>query len=248
MPFAETIIGPCRLIHGDALTVLPEIAGDSYECVVTDPPYGIGHDAANKLRHSPGTTKMSASWHGKSIHGDRDTSVRDAVLAVIDWRQKQGAVFAHWSRPVVSPEPHGRLIWNKPHLGLPRWGVAFRHSYEDIWLVGKWKFHGIPMGGVLTPSCVEPNESRGRMHPHEKPIDLLEAIIGRSMAATVMDPFMGSGTTAAACIRTKRQFIGIEIDKRHFENACRRVEKEWNRERSKLPFTASERPRQLELV
>jgi len=64
----------------------------------------------------------------------------------------------------------------------------------------------------------------GRVHPNEKPVDLLRHIVEKAPGEIVLDPFMGSGTTGVACARLGRRFIGIEIEERYFSIACRRIE------------------------
>jgi site-specific DNA-methyltransferase (adenine-specific) len=71
----------------------------------------------------------------------------------------------------------------------------------------------------------------GREHPNEKPVSLLQAIIAKTPAKTILDPFMGSGTTGVACIKLGRKFIGIEIEPKYFDIARRRIEEAWKQPR-----------------
>ena len=68
----------------------------------------------------------------------------------------------------------------------------------------------------------------GRIHPTQKPVELLAQLIAASTKEgdTVLDPFMGSGTTAIAAIREKRNFIGFELYKEYYEKACKRIKLE----------------------
>jgi DNA modification methylase len=105
-------------------------------------------------------------------------------------------------------------------------GFALRKTYENfVVLVGdEWQ-------RTLTD---EPDvwripwypASRENDHQAEKPVALMERAIKLTGGATVLDPFMGSGTTGIACIRTGRRFIGIEIDPTHYATACRRIDNE----------------------
>ncbi len=66
----------------------------------------------------------------------------------------------------------------------------------------------------------------GKRHPTQKPVELMEWCIGfLPNAQTILDPFMGSGTTGVACVKTGRKFIGIELDHDYFEIACDRIQK-----------------------
>lgn len=75
-------------------------------------------------------------------------------------------------------------------------------------------------------------ESAGRDHPHQKPTWLVEYFITRLPDAdTILDPFMGSGTTGVACVNLGRKFIGIEIEPKYFDIACRRIEEAYRQPR-----------------
>lgn len=65
----------------------------------------------------------------------------------------------------------------------------------------------------------------GKIHPTQKPVELMSQLIAASTKEgdTVLDPFMGSGTTAIACIREKRNFIGFELNKEYYDKACKRI-------------------------
>lgn len=78
-------------------------------------------------------------------------------------------------------------------------------------------FHGTSRFGYFGPSN----------HPTEKPLGLIEKILGQftDEGEMIADPFMGSGTTAVACLNTGRKFIGIELDKKYFDIAVNRIEK-----------------------
>jgi DNA modification methylase len=78
------------------------------------------------------------------------------------------------------------------------------------------------MGSVLNHPAVSPD---ARIHPTEKPVGLLRSLIEAVPGETVLDPFMGSGTTGAAALRSGRKFVGCEINPRHFDAACRRLER-----------------------
>ncbi len=65
-----------------------------------------------------------------------------------------------------------------------------------------------------------------RVHPTQKPVAVIEWVLGFVKATTILDPFMGSGTTGVACARLGRRFIGVEIEPRYFDIACRRIEAE----------------------
>jgi DNA modification methylase len=69
-----------------------------------------------------------------------------------------------------------------------------------------------------------PRSDVGREHPTQKPLELMKWCIEKSKAKSVLDPFMGSGTTGVAAVSLGRQFTGIEVEPKYFEMACRRIE------------------------
>lgn len=201
------IIGRATLYLGDAREILPGLG--KVDAVVTDPPYGIAH-----------SSNYGASWQGTQIAGDSDTSVRDAVLADFE----NVAAFGSWKTPPIAGTK-GCLVWDKgPAFGMGDLSFPWKGSWELIYIRGRiWK--GKRDEGVLKGHIQVSWESKGRCHPHQKPVSLMEHIVGKLPAdATILDPFMGSGTTGFAAVQMGRQFIGIEREERYFDIACKRIE------------------------
>jgi DNA modification methylase len=186
------------IYHGDCREVLPSLNAD---VLVSDPPYGMSY---------------RSGWSGVSVRGDSDTTIRDMVLSI--WEPRPAAVFGRWDQP----RPAGakiRLIWDKgewPGMGdlsLP-WGP----SDEEIYILGGG-WHGKRNGTVIRRNRI----GGGGLHPTEKPADLMEHIIRRAPPGTILDPFMGSGSTLVAAKRLGRKAIGIEIEERYCEIAAKRL-------------------------
>ena len=203
----EERIGGQRLILGDCLEVMPTLG--RVDAVVTDPPYGISH-----------YSNHGASWQGKQIANDADTSVRDTALAGFE----NVAAFGTWKTPPID-RTKGCLVWDKgPAFGMGDLSFPWKCSFELIYIRGKL-WHGFRDEGVIKGHIQVSWESKGRSHPHQKPVSLIEALLKKlPEGATILDPFMGSGTTLVACQKLGRHGIGIEIDPDYFEIACRRVE------------------------
>jgi DNA modification methylase len=200
-------IGDATLYLGDCLEILPALTVDA---VVTDPPYGISH-----------MTSHGASWEGTQIANDGNTAARDAVLA---WAgEKPWVMFGSHK----APAPAGYkacLVWDKgPAFGMGDLSFPWKQSFEHIYVSsGPWE--GRRDEGVLRGPPVVSWESKGRSHPHEKPVWLLAHFIGKlPTAQIVLDPFMGTGTTGVACANLGRKFIGIEIEPKYFDLACERI-------------------------
>ncbi len=209
-------IGDCTLYHGDCREVLPTLAPGSVDAVVTDPPYGVSH--------KPKALGQGATWQGESIANDEDTSVRDVVLSQF----KNVAAFGGWRRKPVD-KAHTAFVWNKgAAAGGMNFHARWRTNWELCFIKGNiWNSGSMDLGIVNGHEITTwQTLAGGKLHPHEKPISLMEYIVARAPDANcILDPFMGSGTTGAACVRLGRKFIGIEIEKRYFDIACERIEK-----------------------
>lgn len=191
------------IYHDDAREV--QLEG---EVMVTDPPYGIAY-RSGKAGSLP-----------RSIVGDESTSLRDEVLARWDGA---ALVFGTWRRP----RPAGTrmvLIWDtKGALGMGDLRLPWKPAHQEIYVIGEG-FEGRRTTDVLTFAPVQSMARNGRRHPHEKPVPLLEELISKSPPGTVIDPFMGSGSTLHAAHNLNRPAIGIEIEERYCEIAAKRLE------------------------
>ncbi len=191
------------LIYGDAYDVLPSV---EFDAIITDPPYGL-------------------EWDGR--YG-RSKDSRLPSLPVLDLRP-----FLTVDKPVVmfgvsnfaDQLPHkGRWIcWDK-RGGNENADRMIGSPFELAWdnrVSGYYRIYRIMHGGSVNAD----GHGLKREHPTQKPINLMERIIQdyTKPGDIVFDPFMGSGTTGVAAIRTGRQFIGVEIDPAHFEVATRRI-------------------------
>jgi len=191
----------CREILGD----LPLV-----DCVVTDPPFGISYNAG------------FPSDLPRSIQGDEDTSLRDFVL---EWWNGPAIVFGSWK--VLRPRGTRMvLIWDtKGALGMGDLSLPWKPSHQEIYVIGGG-FTGKRTTDVLSFAPVQSMACNGRRHPHEKPIPLLRELIGKCFAETILDPFMGSGTTLRAAKDLGRKCIGIEIEEKYCEIAAERLRQE----------------------
>lgn len=202
---------PVKLIHGDCMDVLPSLVG-KVDALVTDPPYGITH-----------MTSHGASWQNTQIANDQNTMARDSV---VEWAEERGipwVCFGTWKQNAPDAT-RATLVWDKgPAFGMGDLSFPWKGSWEEIYIGGPgWK--GKRDEGVIRGHLVVSWESKGRVHPHQKPESLIRYLLGKLTDANViLDPFMGSGTTGVACVQTGRRFIGIEIDATHFATAQRRI-------------------------
>lgn len=203
-------IGDATLYLGDCLQILPTLP--KVDAVITDPPYGISYRSGYAT---------DALWSaGRQISNDEDVSKRDAVLA---WHDGAALVFGTWraQRPAATRTV---LVWDKGGaLGMGALDIPWKPDHEEIYVIGRGFVGSRDSGSVLRCPPVQSMAKNGRQHPTEKPVALLVDLV-RKTAGTVLDPFMGSGTTGVACAQLGRKFIGIEIEPRYFDIACSRIE------------------------
>lgn len=201
-----------QLFCGDCLEILPTL--DLCGCaVVSDVPYGIEYSSGHG----------SEEWDDGAIEGDGDTSARDAMLALIG--NTSALVFGSWKRP----RPTGTrtlLVWDTlGALGMGDLRIPWKPSHQEIYVLGDPDgFCGHRGTDVIQFPPVQSMAKNGRLHPMEKPVGLMVALISKLKAEIIVDPFMGVGSTGAAAVKLGRSFIGIEKDPKYFEIARRRIE------------------------
>ena len=218
-----------RLIQGDCMKVLPTLPDESVDLIVTDPPYGIKY--VSKHSTDPIYRKNVADTTLWDKHFDIKTTPIKEMLRILKPNGHM-YVFSRWDCLYDLPKPDRLLIWFKNDYGmgdLDDWSP----SYEVILLFkkGKRKLNGKRPQDVLTfhkvaNFSVRSNTGLNKMyHPTEKPIRLIEHIIDKASneGDVILDPFLGSGTTMKACLETKRNCIGIEIEPKYIEICKKRM-------------------------
>jgi DNA modification methylase len=183
------------------------------DVLITDPPYGMAYSSASSKR---GPTAP--------VRGDSDTKERDSMLQA--WgKDRPALIFGTWRvpRPVDCRQ---LLIWDKgasPGMGdltLP-WGP----SHEDVYVLGgrgERHWQGPRTGSVIQSKSKEGNAA-SLLHPTQKPVYLMQALIQRTTGETISDPFAGSGTTLVAAKLMGRKAVGVEMDARYAEIAAERL-------------------------
>lgn len=196
------------IYHADARRVLLDVAAGC-EVMLTDPPFGIEYHS-NRPREA---------GNARKIAGDRGTFLRDFALSC--WDDKPVLMFG--SRK--APQPYGVrqvLIWDQGGaLGMGDLSVPWKPSWQEIYVIGGPWAGRRDCGAVIQHP---PVQSSGRLHPNEKPVSLLTALLSKCVDGAVIDPFMGSGSSLEAAKRMGRRAVGIEIEERYCEIAARRVE------------------------
>lgn len=199
------------LYHGDSRELDAWIEAD---ILVTDPPYGIHHRTDGGRRHG------AATWRNTRIANDLDTAARDEMLRL--WGDKPALVFGSWRRPRPNATRE-LLVWDKgPASGMGNLSMPWKPNHEEVYVLGDG-FTGRRDSGVLSGHHVISWESNGRLHPHEKPLSLMEYLIRKCAPGAVADPFAGSGATLVAAKQLGRRATGVELDERYCEIAANRL-------------------------
>lgn len=205
------IVGDATLYLGDFREILPTIG--RVDAVVTDPPYGMNWNTDN-TNFSGGRRKYNdgrSDW-GAIIGDDKpfDPAPWLGYNQCILW----GANHYAQRLPIGT-----NLIWLKKPQEL--FGT-FLSDAEIGWMKGGYGVF-VHYKQFPPPSRMAEHDGQHPAHPTQKPLSLMSWCVQKT-SGTVLDPFMGSGTTGVACTKLGRRFIGIEIEERYFDIACRRIE------------------------
>jgi DNA modification methylase len=193
-------MGAATLYLGDCRDVLPTLG--KVDAVVTDPPYGIGEDGGRFRDRKGGGHRVLPKMGWDTAPPDAPTFC--AVLASADSHIIWGGNYFTDNLPVS----RGWLYWDKMMGG----------DFSD----GELAWTSIDMALRSFSQC---NKMGGKEHPTQKPDKLMKWCLGFVPdAETILDPFMGSGTTGVAAVQMGRKFIGIEREPKYFDIACRRIE------------------------
>ena len=206
------VIGRAVLVQADCRDILPLLP--KVDAVVTDPPYGIGykHSGGGRGIHSMGTARtQSVAIFGDDEAFDPTLTIaagRKALLFGADHytaRLPDGGMFHVWDK-----DPKGRLSFDS-------------HSDAELFWTS-WTRKRACLRYLWKGLCQEGQGER-RWHPTAKPVQVMSACIDFfPKAQTILDPFMGSGTTGVAAVQMGRDFIGIEREPKYFDIACKRIE------------------------
>jgi len=212
----KEVIGDCTLYLGDCLEVMPLLG--KVDAVVTDPPYGVNYDGSTTQHGENGFPYASYSDTPENIDAICVPAIRMAVgmagCAVIT----PGNACAYKYDP---PRALGSIFYPSGANSGP-WGFV---CSQPLFYYGKDPY--LASGRGRKPNGFSTTEATDRNinHPCPKPLGVMLWLVERASLSgqTILDPFMGSGTTLVACAKLGRKGIGIELDPDYFEIACRRV-------------------------
>jgi site-specific DNA-methyltransferase (adenine-specific)/modification methylase len=210
----KEIIGDCTLYLGDCMEVMPTLG--KVDAVVTDPPYGIGYDKhAAKVSGKKGKAAKKREYRQTDWDS---TPCSSAALELMRENSKNQIIFG--GNYFELPPTRCWLIWDKEN-GSTDFADA-ELAWTNITTSTRLLRH---MWNGMLRKGQEPRNN----HPTQKPVGVMEWCLKKVPdAETILDPFMGSGTTLVACAKLGRSGIGIELDEDYFNIACERVEKAYS--------------------
>lgn len=209
------------LWHGDCLELMKNIPDGSVDLVLTDPPYGMAFKSNyRKEKYNEIKNDKSLEWLEKYV-GEcfRILKYNTAVYFLCSWHNVD--VFKQAIEKKFKIK--NILIWEKNNTSMGDLKASYAPKYEMIIFAHKGRKL---LNGFRYADIIKANRTGNKLHPTEKPVDLLELFIKNSSDenAVVFDGFMGSGSTGVACVNTNRRFIGIELDEGYFNIAKKRIE------------------------
>lgn len=209
MPCYTSFCGRVTLYLGDCLTIAPTLQG--VDAVVSDPPYGMGYKRSGNSRNSISSTGKvwTETIEGDDVPFDPSPWVKwPAVMTGGQWfydRLPAGGVIHTWDK-------------RGPYEAIDQADV------DQIWCSLRKPARKLEC--VWRGLCRKTEVSEPIVHPTQKPVMVMAWMMERlevAAGALVLDPYMGSGTTGLAAIRTGRRFVGIEKDPTHYATALKRI-------------------------
>lgn len=230
MSFETVTIGPCTLIRGDCVEVLPTL--DGIDCIISDPPYGIAHGCNFRTR---GRSVLAECNEYPDVIGDSEPfdpyPILDIGVPTVLWGAN------HYAE--LLPSAGGWLVWDKlrpDELDQATCELAWTNCVK-----------GVRRFSHLWHGMMRHSERGENYHPMQKPVALARWILSLRWIpdGKVCDPYMGAGWVALACMEAGREFVGIEIAD-YFDTACERLERMWRQ--PKLALEAQPVMVQRELI
>ena len=231
-----------KIICGSAVDVMKELPDGAVDLIITSPPYNLKNSTGNGMKDGRGGKWANAALQkGYSHHNDcmpHDEYVkwqRDCLTEMFRLIPENGAIFYNhkWRvqggllqdrQDIVSGFPVRQIIIWRRKGGLNFNPGYFLPTYEVIYLIAKPKFTLKPKANAHG-DVWEFTQEMNNEHPAAFPVNLIDRIIGSTDAKTILDPFMGSGTTAISALNFGRNYIGIELSPEYCKMAVTRIKK-----------------------
>ena len=232
-----------KIICGDCLTVMKQMPDKSIDLVVTSPPYNLKNSSGNGMKDGRGGKWSNAAlikgyatyddnmpydaycqWQ-KACLSEMMRLLKDdgAIFYNHKWRVQNGLIQDR--REIVADFPVRQIIIWRRKGGINFNAGYFLPTYEVIYLIAKKDFKLAPKANSYG-DVWEFKQEQNNTHPAPFPVALIDRIISSTTGRIVLDPFMGSGTTAVVAQGLGRDFIGIELSEEYCRMAEARIERD----------------------
>ena len=223
----KEIIGNATLYCGDCMDIMPTLG--KVDAVVTDPPYELSSNGAGKKHYGMSLSKFDTKNYKDIVNGvdyellfNQFENLCNPLHTFVFCSNKQ--ITKLMSETEKRGYPTTLLIWHKTNAAPFANGV-WRGDVEYI-------VHSRGKGAKFIGNAKEKKKViehpivQDESHPTVKPLPIMKRLLLNCSEEkdTILDPFMGSGSTGVACVQMDRKFIGIELDKTYFDIACKRIE------------------------
>lgn len=230
-----------KFLCGDSLTLMKSMPSECLDLVVTSPPYNLKNSTGNGMKENTKSGKWAGNALQKGYSHYSDNIPNDeyaewqhnCLLEMLRLIKQDGAIFYNhkWRVQDGLIQDRKDIIRNLPVRQIIIWrrkgGINFNPgyflpTYEVIYLIAKQDFKLVPKANACGDVWEFTQELKNE-HPAPFPVALIERIISSTYAKLILDPFMGSGTTAIAAKLLRRDFIGIEISPDYISLAEKRL-------------------------
>ena len=229
-----------RIVCGDVLPVMRTFPDNSVDLVVTSPPYNLKNSTGNGMKNpNHGKWQNAALVHGYATYDDNMPHEEyaawqhEVLLECMRVLKDDGAIFYNhkWRVQAGLLQDRADIVYDLPVRQIIIWrrkgGINFNPgyflpTYEVIYLIAKPKFKLVPKANAYG-DIWEFTQELNNKHPAPYPVALIDRIISSTNAQIILDPFMGSGTTAVAAKQLGRHYVGIEISPEYCQMAEERI-------------------------
>jgi modification methylase len=231
-----------KIICGDCLQVMREMPSHSIDLIVTSPPYNIRNTSGHGIMDGSRRWKNPPLRHGyvgyddNMPHEEYVEWQRGCLSEMMRLLKENGAIFYNhkWRMQSNLLQDRHDIVSGFPVRQIIIWqragGVNFNNNFflptfEPVYVIAKPKFRLLPKANGLG-DVWRINQDKNNKHPAPFPVELPDRIIRSTGAQIILDPFIGSGTTAVAAKRLKRHYIGIELSSDYCRTAEARIKKD----------------------
>lgn len=231
-----------KFLCGDVVSILKGIPDKTLDLAITSPPYNLKNSTGNGMKDGRGGKWASAAllqgyanYNDNMPHKEYVKWQKEVLTEVMRILKPDGSFFYNHKWRVQSGLIQDRqdIVQSFPVRQIIIWQRAgginfnpgyFLPTYEVIYMIANPNFKLVPKANAAGDIWTFPQEMNNK-HPAPFPVSLIDRIIGSTKAKIIIDPFMGSGTTAISAKKLKRNFVGVDISKEYCKLSMERLEK-----------------------